>query len=191
MEDGAPWRAVAEEVNRHNICRTQLSTDRLDAVLTTSDMIYMCSQGTYRHTRFLNISDREVWEALEDVKRFMQEADLPAINLSTDYFSRRDGSPAEYFRLRHIVRAYGEAVGLYFNGQCGLDTVSLTENAESVNQKNGILRRLQQGGSFAPSEVAQWIRSRNPAHAQLYLIALVREGKVRKTTRGLYEAAGE
>jgi hypothetical protein len=143
---GLGWRDVAKKVNEAGICRSALSYERPDYVLGASQRIYQCDIGGYRHVRFLDISEQEIADCLEDVRHFVEESKYEAVTLLTEYYNSKVSAPLDYFEVRHIVKTHGHRKGIHFIGRSRMDTVSLNADVSGVGRRD-VLQRSRPHGS--------------------------------------------
>lgn len=187
--DGLHWKELAEKVNKRFLSRVELSYERLDAALNTADNIFLCGRGTYRHTKFLALSEKDGLMLVRAAKQELERTGKRSESLQAVH---QAVAPAiDYFEMRHYLRDYGEDQGLNFDGRSTADTVSLDEDFGQVSTDEyvlGILRDQAEVHGFTAYEVAAKLRSRSVSMARLVLSRLVQSGQVLSKTHGSYVA---
>lgn len=180
--NGDVWANIQTHANAKSISTTQFFEERLEPNLMRAvdrEYVYQSGRGTYRHLKYLNISEDDKKRILSVVLSKLNEykhAGRESVNLSVDIYQRVNLSD-DYFLVRHIVRAYGEEEGIFFNGKSGADTVSLASNFSLASQKTVLVELFEH--SLAPlskKDVASKIRSQSLGHAAFYLDKLLTEG---------------
>ena len=185
---GLPWKDVSKIVNMQRFSSTKISENRINLAFNSSDLVYLCAHGNYRHVMFLNIENIDIKNALKNIIIYLELNRLQNIHLH-DYFyqKQKDCFIKDYFTLRHIVRSFGEEYGLYFDGKSGVDSVSLKKNDERVTQLKVIVRTLEKAdGAMTKQEIAEILRSKSNTHAAYYLNNLLKDGKVVRIDRMMY-----
>jgi DNA phosphorothioation-dependent restriction protein DptH len=182
--NGDVWQNIQNHANTKRITPSEFFTDRPDPSLgygADKEYLYQSGRGTYRHLAYLNISDDDKKKVLDIVLLKLNEykhAGRESVNLSVDIY-QRVGLSDDYFIIRHIIRAYGESVGIYFNGKSGADTVSLASNFSLASQKTVLVDLFK--ASLKPlskQDVASKIRSQSIGHASFYLDKLLTDGDI-------------
>ena len=182
--NGDVWANIQTHANAKSISSAQFSEKRLEPNLMRAvdkEYVYQSGRGTYRHLKYLNICEEDKHRILSVVLSKLNEykhAGRESVNLSVDIYQRANLSD-DYYLVRHIVRAYGESEGIFFNGKSGADTVSLVANFSLASQKSVLVELFEH--SLAPlskKEVASKIRSQSLGHAAFYLDKLLTEGLI-------------
>ncbi|WP_413698550.1 ATP-binding protein [Psychromonas sp. KJ10-10] len=159
----------------------QIDLKTVTVTRTDKEYLYQSGRGTYRHISYLNISEDTKQQTLDKVHSKLSEykhAGRDSVNLHADIF-KPVGFSDEYFTVRHIVRAFGEPFGIYFNGKSGADTVSLDSEFSLASQKTVLVDLFK--ASLKPlskKDVASKIRSQSLGHASFYLDKLLTEGNI-------------
>ncbi len=185
--EGLPWKDIAKIANKLGIAK-HINAERSTHGFNDSEYIYLCSHGHYRHKKFLDINEFDLDSILLHLLEYFELNKITAINLH-DFFqqTKNERPEIEYFTLRHIVKEYGGAVGVIFNGRSGVDHVSIFENCERVTQRKVIVQALSRAkGAMTIYEIAEVIRSKSMQHAHYYLQELIKEEKVVHIDRTMY-----
>ena len=182
--NGGSWKCIQQRVIEKKITLAEITSERLDPALTTAvdkEYIYQSDRGTYRHLNYLQLSYDEIELVLTRVKEKIKEYQFEgrnAVNLSVDIYQNSNFSQ-DYFITRHIVRAYGSNIGIYFNGKSGTDTVSLNAEFDLVSQRKVLLELFKRTiHPLTKRDIADKIRSQSLGHAAFYLDILLNEGEV-------------
>lgn len=182
--NGDVWANIQTHANSKSIASTQFSEERLDSNLMRSvdkEYVYQSGRGTYRHLKYLNLGEEDKKRILSVVLSKLNEykhVGRESVNLSVDIYQRAN-LPDDYFLVRHIVRAYGEPEGIFFNGKSGADTVSLVSNFSLASQKTVLIELFERSLTpLSKKEVASKIRSQSLGHAAFYLDKLLTEGVI-------------
>ncbi len=182
--NGDVWKNIQNHANDKRITTGKFFTDRPEPSLgygADKEYLYQSARGTYRHITYLNISEDEKKRILDIVLSKLNEykhAERESVNLSVDIYQQLSLSD-NYFIVRHIIRAFGESVGIYFNGKSGTDTVSLVSNFSLASQRTVLIDLFKK--SLVPLSkkyIATKIRSQTLGHAAFYLDQLLTEGEV-------------
>jgi len=182
--NGETWQNIQKHANKKGVITGEYTLDRLDQSLMHSvdkEYIYQCERGTYRHLTYANISEEDkeliigiVYSKLNEYKH----AGRDSVNLHTD-IHEPVGFSENYFIIRHIVRAFGEPLGVYFNGKSGADTVSLNSEFDLASQKIVIIDLFKQSlKPLSKKYIATKIRSQSLNHASFYLDKLQTAGEI-------------
>ncbi|MEG6468282.1 DNA phosphorothioation-dependent restriction protein DptH [Enterobacter bugandensis] len=182
--DGDVWANIQSHANKKSICSGIFSEDRLEPNLMRAvdrEYVYQSGRGTYRHIDYLKISEDDKKRVLCIIASKLNEykyCGRDAVNLSVDIYQQVDLADDYYF-VRHIVRAYGESYGIYFNGKSGADTVSLASDFNLASQKSVLIDLFKQSLSpLSKLDVASKIRSQSIGHASFYIDKLLTDGIV-------------
>ncbi|WP_197411211.1 DNA phosphorothioation-dependent restriction protein DptH [Colwellia sp. TT2012] len=182
--NGDVWKIIQNHANAKNIITGQFYSDRPENSLgyaADKEYVYQSGRGTYRHITYLNISEDEKKRILDLVLSKLNEykhAGRESVNLSVDIYQQL-GLSDDYFIVRHIVRAFGEPVGIYFNGRSGADTVSLVSDFSLASQKTVLIDLFKQSlEPLSKKYIATKIRSQTLGHAAFYLDKLQTEGEI-------------
>ncbi|MBU0656177.1 MAG: hypothetical protein KJ914_13735 [Gammaproteobacteria bacterium] len=185
--EGLPWKDIARIISIKGYSK-HVSGERMSHGFNDSDYIYLCGPGTYRHRMFLDIDQLNIDLIFEHLIAYFGENNIQSLNLH-DYYSHtiNERVQVEYFTLRHIIKEYGEAVDIYFNGRSSVDNVSLSKNGERITQKEVIIQSLNRAkGAMTKAEIAEKLRSKSLDHASYYLNVLMDEGKVVRVDQLMY-----
>lgn len=119
---------------------------------------------------------------------YFKQNQLKALHLHDYYYqSKGNRSEIEYFTLSYLIREYGEAYGLYFEGQSGSDSVSLDPDLKRITQTDVIIKVLNESKvAMTKQEIAERLRSKSLGHAGYYLNNLMEEGKVVRFDQMVY-----
>ena len=182
--NGDVWQNIQNHANTKRITLGDFFTDRPEPSLgygADKEYLYQSARGTYRHLAYLNISEDDKQRVLDIVLSKLNEykhAGRESVNLSVDIYQRL-GLSDDYFIVRHIIRAYGESKGIYFNGKSGADTVSLAANFSLASQKTVLIDLFKQSlKPLSKKDVASKIRSQSLGHASFYLDKLLTDGEI-------------
>ena len=182
--NGDVWQNIQNHANTKKITQGSFFTDRAEPSLgygADKEFLYQSARGTYRHLTYLNISDNDKQRVLDLVFSKLNEykhAGRESVNLSVDIYQRL-GLSDDYFIVRHIIRAYGESKGIYFNGKSSADTVSLASNFSLASQKTVLVDLFKQSlKPLSKKYVASKIRSQSLGHASFYLDKLLTDGDI-------------
>lgn len=182
--NGDVWQKIQNHANEKSLSGAKFFVDRLEPNLmraTDKEYVYQIERGAYRHISYLNISEDYKQQVLSKVHSKLNEhkhSGRKSVNLHTDIF-KPIGFSDEYFTIRHIVRAFGEPFGIYFNGKSGADTVSLDSEFSLASQKTVLVDLFK--ASLKPlskKDVASKIRSQSLGHASFYLDKLLTDGEI-------------
>jgi len=182
--NGDIWQNIQNHANTKKITLSEFFTDRPEPSLgygADKEYLYQSARGTYRHLAYLNTSEEDKQRVLDIVLSKLNEykhAGRESVNLSVDIYQRL-GLSDDYFIVRHIIRAYGESKGIYFNGKSGADTVSLAANFSLASQKTVLIDLFKQSlKPLSKRDVASKIRSQSLGHASFYLDKLLTDGDI-------------
>jgi len=182
--DGEVWANIQSYANKKSLCLASFSEDRLEPNLTRAvdkEYIYQSGRGTYRHINYLKISEEDKERVLSIIASKLNEykyCGRDAVNLSVDIYQQLDLAD-DYYLVRHIVRAYGESFGIYFNGKSGADTVSLAADFNLASQKTVLIDLFKQSLTpLSKLDVASKIRSQSIGHASFYIDKLLTDGVI-------------
>ncbi|WP_350996443.1 DNA phosphorothioation-dependent restriction protein DptH [Shewanella sp. TB7-MNA-CIBAN-0143] len=181
---GDSYQNVQKHANEKNITSGGFYTDRQENTLgyaADKEYLYQNGRGTYKHICYLNISDDDKQIILHKVHSKLNEykhAGRDSVNLHADIFIPV-GFAEEYYTIRHIVRAFGESCGVYFNGKSGADTVSLDSEFSLASQKIVLVDLfIKSLKPLSKVDVASKIRSQSLGHASFYLDKLLTDGEI-------------
>jgi DNA phosphorothioation-dependent restriction protein DptH len=182
--NGDVWQKIQKHANTKNITIGDFFSDRPEPSLgygADKEYLYQSGRGTYRHISYLNISDSDRDRILNIVLSKLNEhkhEGRESVNLSVDIYQRLSLAD-DYFIVRHIIRAFGESVGIYFNGKSGADTVSLASNFSLASQKTVLIDLFKKSlKPLSKKYVASKIRSQSLGHAAFYLDKLLTDGEI-------------
>jgi DNA phosphorothioation-dependent restriction protein DptH len=182
--NGDVWQSIQRHANEKNIIAGEFYSDRPENSLgyaADKEYIYQSGRGTYRHITYLNISEDDKQRILNIILSKLNEykhAGRESVNLSVDVYQRL-GLSDDYFIVRHIIRAFGETVGIYFKGKSGADTISLVSNFSLASQKTVLIDLFKQSlKPLSKKYIATKIRSQTLGHAAFYLDKLLTEGVI-------------
>lgn len=182
--NGSSWKCIQQRAIDKKITLAEITSERLEPSLTTAvdkEYIYQSDRGTYRHLNYLQLSHDDVDLVLTRIKEKMKEYQFEgrsAVNLSVDVYQKLN-FPQDYFIIRHIVRAYGPNMGIYFNGKSGADTISLNAEFDLASQRKVLIELFKRTiHPFTKRDIADKIRSQSLGHAAFYLDILLNEGEV-------------
>lgn len=179
---GETWMNIQQRAIDKQICSAGITIERLEPSLMTAcdrEYVYQNARGAYRHLSYLDLSDQDIQYVLKAVKAKLQEyafTNRESVNLAVDIFDQHKFS-TNYFEVRHIIRTYGETIGIFFNGKSGTDTVSLNSDFNLASQKSVLADLFKI--SLQPlnkNAVANKIRSKSIGHAAFYMDKLLTEG---------------
>ena len=182
--NGGTWQSIQNHATEKNIISGDFYSDRPEnsyGYAADKEYLYQSGRGTYRHISYLNISEDDKQQILNKVHSKLSEhkhSGRNSVNLHADIF-KPVGFSDEYFTVRHIVRAFGEPFGIYFNGKSGADTVSLDSEFSLASQKTVLIDLFK--ASLQPlskKDVASKIRSQSLGHASFYLDKLLTDGDI-------------
>ena len=182
--NGDSYQNIQKHANDKNITSGGFYTDRQENTLghaADKEYLYQNGRGTYKHIFYLNITDDDKQIILHKVHSKLNEhkhAGRDSVNLHADIFIPV-GFSEEYFTIRHIVRAFGESCGVYFNGKSGADTVSLDSEFSLASQKTVLVDLFKKSlKPLSKVDVASKIRSQSLGHASFYLEKLLTDGEI-------------
>ena len=178
--DGLPWKSVIQLSNQNNCSAVKIDESRLTLSFIDSNFLYLCGKGRYKHVLYANLADYNMNIIMQHLLDYFKENALTDIHLNDYYFkARAELNGLDYFILRHFVRGYGENYGLYFNGQSGVDNVSIHSSTNRVTQADLIIKVLNEAGSpLTSKDIAERLVSKSINHAGFYLHKLIAENKV-------------
>jgi DNA phosphorothioation-dependent restriction protein DptH len=182
--NGSTWQNIQNHANDKNIISGDFYSDRPEnsyGFAADKEYLYQSGRGTYRHIKYLNISEEDKKRVLDIVLSKLNEykhAGRESVNLSVDIYQQL-GLSDDYFIVRHIIRAFGESNGIYFNGKSGADTVSLAANFSLASQKIVLIDLFKHSlKPLSKKDVASKIRSQSLGHASFYLDKLLTDGDI-------------
>ncbi len=184
FSNGDTWQNIQNHANEKNVIAGKFYSDRPENSLgygVDKEYLYQSGRGIYRHLAYLSISEDDKQRILDIVHLKLNEYQhegRESVNLSVDIYENI-GLSDDYFIVRHIIRAFGESVGIYFNGKSAADTVSLVPDFSLASQKTVLIDLFKK--SLVPlskKDVASKIRSHSLGHAAFYLDKLLTEGEV-------------
>jgi DNA phosphorothioation-dependent restriction protein DptH len=181
---GETWLTIQNKAIEKKISTAVFVTGRVEPSFMKAcdrEYIYQSNRGTYRHLKFLDISEKDIEHILDRVKTKLQEyrySGRNSLNLAVDIYDENKFTQ-DYFIVRHIVRTYGETRGIFFNGKSGSDTISLNSEFNLASQKL-VLADLFRSTlkPITKSTVASKIRSKSLGHAAFYMDKLLTEGTI-------------
>lgn len=184
LPNGDVWQNIQSHANNKCLSGVMYTEERLEPNLMRAvdkEYVYQSGRGKYCHLKYLRVSEEDKKRILHVVLSKLNEhkhAGRESVNLSVDIFQRVDLAD-DYYLVRHIVRAYGESVGIYFNGKSGADTVSLVANFSLASQKTVLIDLFKQSlKPLSKRDVASKIRSQSLGHAAFYLDKLLNDGDI-------------
>lgn len=186
---GLPWKDIAALVNKSGCCSTHIDEDRsIQSYLGNSEYLYLCGRGSYRHLKFLDMSQINVEALMDELLYFFVTKDVDSINLNDFYFNAKPSvKKIDYFTLRQIVRSSCDVFGFYFNGKSGVDALGITPDFNRVTQENVILDFMSKAkGAMTIIEIAERLRSNSVGHARFYLERLMEQGKIVRIDNMMY-----
>lgn len=186
--EGLPWKDIAKIVNKKGYSSTKIDETRMTHGFNDSEYIYLCGKGTYRNLLFLNLEQFDIPEIMQHLIDYFKQKQIPASHLH-DYYYQTKGQRCEieYFTLRHLVRAYGEEYGIYFEGKSNVDGVSLDPDSRRITQADVIIKVLNESKvAMTMQEIAERLRSKSSRHAKFYISNLMEEGKVVRVDKMVY-----
>jgi len=182
--NGSTWQKIQQHANDKGIVSGDFCLDRLEPHLTRAvdkEYVYQSGRGTYRHLSYLHINEcdkQRILVAVHSKLNEYQHEGRESVNLSVDIY-RNLGLSDDYYLVRHVIRAFGESKGIYFNGKSGADTVSLVSEFNIVSQKAVLIDLFKKSlKPFSKKYVASRIRSQTMGHAAFYLDKLLIEGVI-------------
>jgi len=182
--NGDVWQNIQNHANKKNIITGEFYSDRQENSLgyaADKEYLYQSGRGAYRHLTYLSISEDDKQRILSIVHSKLNEYQhegRESVNLFVDIY-QKVGLSDDYFIVRHIVRAFGESVGIYFNGKSGSDTVSLVSNFCLASQKIVLIDLFKKSlEPLSKKDVASKIRSQSLGHAAFYIDKLLTEGVI-------------
>ncbi|WP_063668659.1 DNA phosphorothioation-dependent restriction protein DptH [Aliivibrio fischeri] len=182
LPNGDTWQKIQHYGNSKQVTGGGFLTDRPEPSLgygVDKEYLYQSGRGTYRHLMYLNISESDKLRVLDTVYTKLNEykhLGRESVNLSVDIY-QRIGLSDDYFIVRHIVRAFGESMGIYFNGKSGSDTVSLASDFTLASQKSVLIDLFKMSlNPLSKKDIASKIRSQSLRHAAFYIDKLLTEG---------------
>jgi len=177
---------VTKIVNKQKYSSNVLDDRKLGSYFEDSELIYLCSQGTYRHTNFLDIAQYDIDAIMKDLLLFLNKPHSSKIHL-LDYYNQNQKQKIEYFTLRYLVKIHGENYSIYFNGKSGVDRISTNKLPGQTSQRDVIIKAFQQTDSgMTKEEVSSLIRSKHLNHAAFYLNQLINDNLVVRIDRTMY-----
>ncbi len=186
--DGLPWAEVAARINASGCSRYPVDEDRLSG-FGAAPRVYLFGKGRYRHLHYFEQANHDVEAALGAVHEHLVSRDLEAANLHDVHRSLDDGGLG-YFDLRHMVSAYGEGAGLFFQGTSKVDTVSLREDADAVPREEAVYRIVEESSRpLRGPEIASRLYSTSPAFVSVLVQRLVGTGRIVAVKEGYVPAA--
>jgi len=184
--NGLPWKDIAQISNKQKYSSVEMSENKLGSGFKDSDLIYLCSQGCYRHTMYLDFSQYNLDKIANDLKTFLEQQNNDTIHL-LEYFNSTTQPQSEYFIIRYLIKQCGKQYGISFKGKSGVDLVSLTTEPNSYSQKDVIIKMLDQAErGLTKSEITKFIRSKSTKHVASYLNELINQGFVVRVDQTIY-----
>jgi hypothetical protein len=186
--EGLPWKDIAKIVNAKGCASTQIDETRSTHGFNDSEYIYLCGKGTYRNLIFLDLEQFDIPQIMQHLIDYLKQKEITTSHLH-DYYFQTKGLRREidYFSLRHLVRAYGEEYGIYFEGKSNVDSVSLDPNSSHITQADVIIKVLNESKvAMTKQEIAERLKSKSARHASFYLNNLREEGKVVRVDKMVY-----
>src|SRR3989338_9018771 len=132
-----------------------------------NEHIYLFGKGTYRNLLFLDLEQLDIPKIMQHLLDYLKQKQTTASHLH-DYYYQTKGKRCEieYFTLRHLVRAYGEEYGLYFDGKSNVDGVSLDPDSKRITQADVIIKVLSESKvAMTKQEIAERLKSKSIGHA--------------------------
>jgi len=186
--EGLPWKDIVKIVNKKGYSLTQIDETRMTHGFNDNEHIYLCGKGTYRNLLFLDLEQLDIPKIMQHLLDYLKQKQTTASHLH-DYYYQTKGKRCEieYFTLRHLVRAYGEEYGLYFDGKSNVDGVSLDPDSKRITQADVIIKVLSESKvAMTKQEIAERLKSKSIGHASFYLNNLRDEGKVVRVDKMVY-----
>jgi len=189
--NGLPWADVANYVNKNNISRSSIYTDRLDsAAYMDESNIYLSGVGTYKHTRFIDFESLNIDGIFKELASFHKNTDHNVFHLNQCYESSQVLKENDYYTIRYIVKHYGEDYGFFFQGQSQSDSVGVERNFKNITQKEVVLEAMKSNAKpMTTIEVAGHLKSKSKNHAHLYIHQLMESYQIVQVNRMLYTVA--
>lgn len=188
--EGLGWREVISRINEKGCSKHAIKLrTQIDTAFANNPYIYLSARGVYKHRKFQDKNAINSKNLFEDIKDYLQKQENNTSTLNEYYLtiSEGKGQSIDYFLLRDIVKQKGAESGIFLKGASGTDTISLTENAALMSQKETIVKALKEANRpLTKNEIAKHLRSRTQGHASLYIHALTNEGKIVQSSIGEY-----
>lgn len=186
--EGLPWKDIAKIVNVKGYSSTQIDETRMTHGFNDNEHIYLCGKGMYRNLQFLDLEQIDIPKIMQHLIFYFKKNNVVTSHLN-DYYYQAKGQRYEmdYFTLRHLVRAYGEEYGIYFEGKSNVDGVSLNPDSRNITQADVIIKVLNESKvAMTKQEIAERLKSKSVGHASFYLNNLRDEGKVVRVDKMVY-----
>lgn len=186
--EGLPWKDISRIVNKKGYSSTQIDETRATHGFNDSEYVYLCAKGTFRNLLFLDLEQFNIPEIMQHLIEYFKQKQITASHLN-DYYYQTKGQRCEieYFTLRHLVRAYGEEYGIYFEGKSNVDGVSLDPDSRRITQADVIIKVLNESNvAMTKQEIAERLKSKSIGHATFYLDNLRDEGKIVRVDKMVY-----
>lgn len=185
--NGLPWIDISYQINYNRYSRSKLPTDRLDASLIDSNIIYLSGRGVYRHIRFIDFSLIDKDAIFDELTSFSEKNNRQFFHLN-ECFQKSDVlKKNDYYVIRHVVKIFGEEYGFFFDGRSSTDSVGLERNFKRITQKDVILEAMKSHSKpLTRNEIAGLLKSKSVEHASLYIDEMLKAGKIVQLERMLY-----
>lgn len=182
--DGVGFREIHKLANLQGYCKTDFPLDRQEHGIqgaVDEGYLYLCGHGEYKHTKYLSITEDDMYLIESEVKTRLQSAksdSIDSLHLKMGVYEKSDAlKNFDYFDVRHVVRAYGERYGIFFAGKSGTDTVSFDEDVTPKGQQDFILEWFRsESKPKTRDDIAKVIRSGSVNHASFYINELIDQG---------------
>ncbi len=185
--EGMDWKDLARKVNESGVCRSAFVMGRSDNILSTSVSVFLSASRTYSHIRFLEVDREKALKIVAEVKGVLEQSRHTSMALRVEYYNQQSSPMFGYYAIRQVVRAYGEACGVYFKGLSKADTVSLLPVAECVSQLEAVRRLFQDAKEeLEVAQVVGYLAARTEGLAHFYISELIHSGEVVSLRRGRF-----
>jgi hypothetical protein len=176
--NGLPWKDACKIINLKGFSATKFNEERLvQNIFGESSYVYQCERGAYRNLKYLDISGINISLLLHNILAFFKKNNTNRLHLY-DYY-KNEKPPIHYYVLRYLVKTFGLAHGIYFDGKSGVDSISSDSNVSQVTQEEIIINALNNSAySLTKQEIADLLRSKSLKHASFYLDRMSDEGSV-------------
>lgn len=179
VPEGLHWSEIAEAVNRNGYAKKKFSTERPDPELLRSPHVYLSGIGSYRHIRFLELSEELVKDSTKFVSEYLGDQKRQTAALQEIFRSIPSDLDLDYFTLRFICTEYGEDFGIHGTYRSRVDTVSLRESHTTIPTHQYVFEELS--GSEVPmtfEDIRNRLRNPTLGWAKLLMDQLSKKGKV-------------
>lgn len=191
--NGGTWEEIQLKAIQLNVSNGTIANERLEGSLmeAVNDLIiYQCGRGKYRNVLFLDLSENDISNILSVAKKILDLEKLNGnntLNVMSGIYKKFEFD-FDYYIVRHVLRAYGERLGIFFNGKSGADTVSLDSEFSIVSQKEAILNYIKnRKAPVTKDDVMTIIRSGTQGHAGFYISQLIEDRELVYIGNQLYD----